>query len=120
MSKVGAPYYYQYGGTGPYGFDCSGLVQAALELAGATPLRDTDQQQATLGAPVAITPGLQGLSRGDLVFWKGHVGIMRDAVRLLHANAHHMAVASEPLIGAAARIAANGNGPVTAIKRLAQ
>ena len=31
--------------------------------------------------------------RGDLIFWKGHVGIMLDATRLLHCNAHHMALA---------------------------
>ena len=35
--------------------------------------------------------------RGDLVFWKGHVGIMRDADTLLHANGWHMKVVSEPL-----------------------
>ena len=48
---------------------------------------------------------VSGLTRGDLVFWPGHLGIMLDAVRLLHANTHHMAVAIEPLQGAATRIA---------------
>ena len=61
---------------------------------------------------------LDGLARGDLVFWAGHVGIMLDAVRLLHANAHHMAVAAEPLRVAADRIAGGGS-VITAIKRLA-
>jgi cell wall-associated NlpC family hydrolase len=52
--------------------------------------------------------------RGDLIFWKGHVGVMRDAQTLLHANAFHMQVTSEPLEVAIARIAT----PATAIKRL--
>ena len=50
------------------------------------------------------------LARGDLVFWKGHVGIMRDPDTLLHANGWHMKVVSEPLAEARVRIAANGGG----------
>jgi len=50
------------------------------------------------------------------VFWAGHVGIMQDGDRLLHANAHHMAVASEPLGVASRRIAAIA-GPITALRR---
>ena len=44
------------------------------------------------GATSPIADVLEGLQRGDLVFWKGHVGIMADSVTLVHANAHHMAV----------------------------
>jgi cell wall-associated NlpC family hydrolase len=57
------------------------------------------------------------LRRGDLVFWKGHVGMMQDGVTLLHANAHHMAVESEPLAGAIFRIEASGSGKPTAFRR---
>jgi hypothetical protein len=56
--------------------------------------------------------------RGDIVFWKGHVGVMRDAATLLHANATHMQVASEPLDIVRARNDAAGAGPVTSVKRL--
>ena len=38
------------------------------------------------------------LRRGMIVFWKGHVGIMRDPFNIIHANAYHMKVCSEPLI----------------------
>ncbi len=60
------------------------------------------------------------LRRGDLVFWKGHVGIMRDRDTLLHANAHHMAVASEPLSTVVARVTASSGGAITARRRLAE
>ena len=73
-------------------------------------------QASLLGVELAPKAALE---RGDLVFWKGHVGIMRDPETLLHANAHHMAVASEPLAPAVARIAAAGGGPVLACRRLA-
>jgi len=41
---------------------------------------------------------------------------MQDGDRLLHANAHHMAVVSEPLAVAMGRIAATA-GPVSARRR---
>jgi hypothetical protein len=63
-----------------------------------------------------LPPGVP-LERGDLVFWQGHVGIMRDGATLLHANAHHMAVAVESLAAALARIAEAGGGPVLARRR---
>ena len=54
--------------------------------------------------------------RGDLIFWKGHVGVMLDDQRLLHANAFHMMVAIEDLPEAILRIEKIA-GPVTSIKR---
>jgi hypothetical protein len=108
---VGAPYV--WGGKTVSGLDCSGLIQVALQAAGRDCPRDTDMQQAffTQDAP------RQALQRGDLVFWTGHVGVMLDASRLLHANAFHMLVAIEPLEQAVTRIGQTA-GPVTAIKRL--
>ncbi len=108
---LGAPY--QWGGRESLGLDCSGLVQQAFYACGLACPRDTDMQMAQIGTSIDGT----ALRRGDLVFWKGHVGLMQDAVTLLHANAHHMAVESEPLDGAIRRIEAAGSGYPTAFRR---
>jgi cell wall-associated NlpC family hydrolase len=106
---------YLWGGRTSFGVDCSGLVQLALEAAGLSCPRDSDMQAAELGR--LVEEGQGALQRGDLVFWPDHVGIMLDATRLLHANAHHMATAVEPLAMAAERIAKTGS-PVLCVRRL--
>ena len=63
-------------------------------------------QEQALGAPVDPAADLADLRRGDLMFWKGHVAIVRDRATLVHANAFHMAVAIEPIAEAVARIRA--------------
>ena len=109
---------YLWGGKTSLGIDCSGLVQISLDAAGIDAPRDTDLQEQALGLPIAVDTDLAGLQRGDLVFWRGHAGIMRDETTLLHANAHHMLVASEPLRIARDRILAKTSQPIRAIKRL--
>jgi hypothetical protein len=108
---LGAPYV--WGGKTAAGLDCSGLIQTALQAMGKVAPRDTDMMEKTLGDVVALSD----VRRGDLIFWKGHMGVMLDTQSLLHANAFHMEVAIEPLTEAMARIDKVA-GPVTAIKRL--
>lgn len=109
-----APYY--WGGKSVLGLDCSGLVQLALEACGVATLRDSDMQEATLGQRLMVND-LDSLKRGDLVFWRGHVGVMTDARTLLHANGHHMMVVAEPLSDAVDRIAAR-YGEISSIRRM--
>lgn len=108
---LGAPYV--WGGKTHHGVDCSGLIQVSLAGAGIRSPRDADQQEAALGTDVTVLPR----RRGDLIFWNGHVGLMLDETRLLHANAFHMQVEIEPLAMAIDRIAPVA-GPVTSIRRL--
>lgn len=112
---IGTPYL--WGGRTRIGIDCSGLVQVALEAAGISAPRDSDMQRDEIGIDIEVPDDLEGLLRGDLIFWDGHVGILVDGIMLLHANAHHMAVTVETLPEAAERIARSGS-KITAIKRL--
>lgn len=107
-SFFGVPYV--WGGKTFAGTDCSGLIQTALAASGIRAPRDTDMMERHFADSKNDT-----LDRGDIVFWKGHMGVMLDAERLLHANAFHMMVVIEPVTEAIARIEKIA-GPVTSVK----
>ncbi|HVG48979.1 MAG TPA: C40 family peptidase [Rubellimicrobium sp.] len=104
---------YLWGGNSVLGIDCSGLVQASLLACGIGCPGDSDLQQA-VGTDI---PEGEPLRRGDLLFWKGHVAMAVDEGTMIHANAHHMAVAYEGIEPGTLRIQAQGNGGVVARRR---
>jgi cell wall-associated NlpC family hydrolase len=112
---LGTPYL--WGGRSSLGLDCSALVQLAAQTGGMLLPRDSDMQETEAGTEIPFDD-LSSLVRGDLLFWKGHVGIITAPNQLLHANGHTMTVAYEDLEKAVARIAATEWGAITKARRL--
>ena len=84
--RLGSPY--QWGGTGPDGFDCSGFVWATFHAAGIDFERGS---AATLWAQFLEPPSEQQYKFGTLVFFSGqtHVGIVADERGFYHASRHN-------------------------------
>jgi len=68
-AQLGKPY--EWGGTGPGGFDCSGLVMMAYESAGVSIPRTTEEQWATLRHVSTLRPG-------TLIYYAGADGTQSD------------------------------------------
>ena len=112
---VGVPYV--WGGRSSRGLDCSALVQLSLARCGIDLPRDSDMQETAVPKTVAFDGDESVLRRGDLVFWKGHVGIWIEPGRFLHANASDMCVAAAPLAEVIDWIDRVEGTPVSSVRR---
>lgn len=105
---LGTPYL--YGGRTAAGLDCSALIQLALLRTGMDKCpRDTTEQEPVLGKDITGS----ALQKGDIVFFPGHVGIMKDDKNVINATARKMAAVTEPLDKLV-----DSYGPVTSARRL--
>jgi len=78
---VGVPYL--WGGTSPFGFDCSGLVQRLFHVVFNRWLPRDSHDQKECGEKV---PHLADLGPGDLVCFPGHMGLWMREGLMLHAS----------------------------------
>jgi hypothetical protein len=81
---LGVPYL--WGGSSGWGLDCSGFTQLVFRMAGLNIPRDSDQQMAMAQSTCRVDH-IKDLAPGDLVFFKGHVGICLGRGEFVHASA---------------------------------
>ncbi|NNG18526.1 peptidoglycan endopeptidase [Naumannella sp. ID2617S] len=94
-AQLGKPYI--YGGTGPSGYDCSGLTMAAYKAAGVSIPRTSQAQYAGAGSQIPIS----SVQPGDLVFYGdlSHVAIYVGGGQVIHAPNSTTVVKYAPLTG---------------------
>lgn len=91
-SLLGTPY--KWGGKDTIGIDCSSLLQISLNFfKKKMPRNSLDQEKSIYFKEIS----LYQITRGDVLFWDGHVAICINKTHLIHANATDMCTKIEPI-----------------------
>ncbi len=125
-SFYGLPYL--WGGTSAKGMDCSGFTKMTYWMNGFVIPRDASQQ-VHAGVEVPITPQLDDLAAGDLLFFGNlradgsqrisHVGLYLGEGRFVHSGADNGFVKEESLLPNSPDYAAHRRESLLRVKRLA-
>ncbi|TFH65479.1 MAG: hypothetical protein E4G91_02325 [Candidatus Zixiibacteriota bacterium] len=111
LSLISSPYL--WGGVSPFGYDCSGLVQAVFRRCGVDLPRDSKDQSAC-GQQIALSDA----KAGDLIFFPGHVALCLDDLRIIHATRLRGMVVVESLNSDAPDCRSDLVDKITCVRRL--
>jgi hypothetical protein len=105
---------YLWGGNSPVGLDCSALVQELLKFNNIYSPRDSKDQKVFFKKKIAINK----ITKGDLLFWKGHVAIALSNKKLVHAFGPRKKVVVMGIMETIKKIYLKSKLPLLYIKRI--
>ena len=105
---------YKWGGKHFKGIDCSGLVQLFLNYNNKFCPRDTRDQIKYFTKKIK----LENIKKNDLIFWKGHVGVVISKNKLIHAYGPLKKIIIMPIKRTIDKINKTANLKITGIRRI--
>jgi gamma-D-glutamyl-L-lysine dipeptidyl-peptidase len=111
LSLISSPYL--WGGASPFGYDCSGLVQAVFRRCGIDLPRDS-KDQSGCGQEIVMSDA----RAGDLIFFPGHVALCLGDLRIIHATRLRGMVLIESLDSAAPGFRSDLVDKITCVRRM--
>ena len=105
---------YKWGGKFHKGIDCSALIQLLINFNNKYCPRDAKDQIKYFKKNVK----LEKIKKNELIFWKGHVAIVLNQKKLIHAYGPYKKVVIMPIKKTIQRIYKTANLKVTGIRRI--
>ena len=92
---------YRWGGRDSFGIDCSALLQLTYAFTGKTLPRDSVDQlkffKNNSNYTIKSSRELHFFSRGNIIYWEGHIAIIKNKKYLIHASGFHGKVITEKI-----------------------